>query len=224
MCQNNESKEIAKIVMKSNKSSRNGDIEGILAKNWQQFKCCLSLDITMQRPTDQDVPHLRTMQFEATLDFLHFLILTRKYRFLLQFLSKFRGSIDNSKVTLEPATGEQKPSRGDSWIFGANYLHLAVKYCPEALEILLQDPKFAHLIRQKSNQRGVSPIHLAVMNETNLSTKLLLDKNEDQLSLEDDRQYTPLFYAAAEGSIANLSLMLELDGSDCKLIDSIEDS
>ena len=222
MCQNNESKEIANIVMKSNKTSRNGDIEEILARNWQQFKCCLSLDITMQRPTEPDVPHLTTMQFEATLDFLHFLILTRKYRFLLQFLSKFKGSIDISKVTLAPATGKQNPSRGDSWIFGANYLHLAVKYCPEALEILLQDPRFAQLIRQKSNQRGVYPIHLAVMNETNLSAKLLLDKNEDQLSLEDDRKYTPLFYAAAEGSIANLSLMLELDGSDCKLIERTE--
>ena len=41
--------------------------------------------------------------------------------------------------------------------------------------------------------------------------------------LRDERNYSPLFYAAAEGSIANLSLMLELDGNDGKLIDVCEE-
>ena len=179
MCIDEESKEIAKKVMKSNKVSREKDIEEILAKNWQQFRCSPFLVITMQRPAENDEPHLRTMQFKATFDFVHFLILTRKYRSLLQFLTSVQGPIYPKVVQLEHAEtgddfdkGKQKPSRGDSWIFGANYLHSAVKYCPEALEILLQDQRFDELIGKSSTKRQVFPIHLAVMNDNNLSSYL----------------------------------------------------
>ena len=52
---------------------------------------------------------------------------------------------------------------------------------------------------------------------------MLLDKVEDptQLTeLKDERNYSPLYYAAAEGSIANLSLLLDLDGQDGKVIEA----
>ena len=42
------------------------------------------------------------------------------------------------------------------------------------------------------------------------------------LSQKDERNYSPLFYAAAEGSIANLSMLLESDGNDGKVIDVCE--
>ena len=38
--------------------------------------------------------------------------------------------------------------------------------------------------------------------------------------LKDERDCTPFFYAAAEGSIANLSLLLDLDGQDGKVIEA----
>ena len=54
--------------------------------------------------------------------------------------------------------------------------------------------------------------------------RLLLDMDPSQLTeLKDEQNYSPLFYAAAEGSIANLSLMLDLDGNDGKLIDTCEE-
>ena len=182
MCQTPESKDIAKIVMNSSKERRGQDVATILEGDWQSFRCCIELTITIQRPKGSDEtsknsqPNIkRTTHLMAHLNFFHFLILARKYRFLLQFLNSFQGQIDFGNVEIDDKkktfNDVKKPSRNDSWIFGANYLHLAVKYCPEALEILLQDSRCDLLIYRPSTKRNVYPLHLAVMNESNLSAK-----------------------------------------------------
>ena len=178
MCQTPESKEIADIVMKSSKETRGQYLAIILEKNWESFECCIELIITIQRPKGfeetSEKPNIRrTTHLMAHLDFFHFLILTKKYRFLLQFLNSFQEEIvlKNVRIDNEAILVDQKPSRDHSWIFGANYVHLAVKYCSEALEIFLQDPRFDMLLRQPSSRRDVYPLHLAVINENNLSAK-----------------------------------------------------
>ena len=180
MCQTSTvSKEIAEIVMKSSKETREKDLTSI-SKNWQSFECCIDLIITIQRPKETDDtsknPNIhRRKQFKAKFDFIHFLILTKKYRFLLQFLNLCKGTITPKNVRIDEDSKKvsQIPRREDSWIFGANYVHLAAKYCPEALEILLQeqDSRFKELPRQHNSRRNVYPLHLAVMNENNLAAK-----------------------------------------------------
>ena len=177
MCKSDESKEIAKTVMKSSKKTREEDVATILSRDWQSFECCIDLIITIQRPkkgeeaseNTQATIRRRTRHLRSQLDFIHFLILTRKYRFLLQFLNSFQKEFKFNVVRVD--IDVHKPSRQDSWIFGANYVHLAVKYCPEALEILLQDSRFDKLAQEPNAKRNVYPLHLAVMNENNLSAK-----------------------------------------------------
>ena len=79
----------------------------------------------------------------------------------------------------------------DSWIFGASCIHLAAKFWPESLEILLPvfkrslkrsnqmstEPELKDLIDQKNEVENdkrinsVSPLHIAVTKCDSLSTR-----------------------------------------------------
>ena len=228
VCKNEASKEIAKIALSSTKETRSKDAEKIISMNWQDFQCCVDLTLKI-RPfdlPDEDDSRCcglfdscnksnctkisKTSQFKVSFDMVHFLILAKKYKLLFHFLSQYGEKIQTRIDEMKPLPTEKVPIREHSWIFGANYLHMAAKYSPEALEILLEDSKqrFHDLIHMPSQRRQILPLHLAAMNQTNLASRLLLDHKAKPDDL-DDRKYTPLFYAAAEGSIANLNLLLE---------------
>jgi len=184
--------------MKSSKSSRGKDAKE-LATKWRKFKCGAIL-VVRTRLSDQPLEGsciccnkcdstetIRihgSSEYVTLLDFFHFLILVKKYKLLYHFLVELTDeNIASNTLQLkiekeEPGLSldiykDRTPTREDSWVIGANYLHFAAKYCPEALEVLLKDSKnrFQELIEKPSRERKIRPLHLAAMNQTNLSAK-----------------------------------------------------
>ena len=63
----------------------------------------------------------------------------------------------------------------DRWIFQASFLHLAAKFFPHGLKLLLSNfennqPALMELVSKK-NQYGCTPLHLAAQNFDSLSTR-----------------------------------------------------
>lgn len=63
----------------------------------------------------------------------------------------------------------------DRWIFQANSLHLAAKFFPHGLKLLLSNfennPETLMELVSKKNQDGSTPLHLAAQNLDSLSTR-----------------------------------------------------
>ena len=232
LCQNDESKTIAAIVLESTKKSRPENVQSIINMDqWRNFKCSLNLKIRTSEVKDRNIesnensfcssksseaPISTSSEYTATFDFFHFLILSKKFKLLFHFLNTFEKEIHHKGVHMQYRSGEGEPCRKESWIYGANYLHMAIKYSPEALAIFLEDSneRFINLVNEPSTMRNVYPLHLAAMNHSNLATKLLLNQDSKMVRQLDSKEYTPLFYAAAEGSLANLMLLLEKGSGD----------
>ena len=58
----------------------------------------------------------------------------------------------------------------DIWISGANSIHLAAKFMPMALELLLSSLDEANMLVNVENDYKHSPLHVAARNNDSLST------------------------------------------------------
>ena len=60
----------------------------------------------------------------------------------------------------------------DLWIFGANSLHLATKFYPKGLYILLSSAKNRDALISRTHQKKrITPLHLAAAQQDSLSTR-----------------------------------------------------
>ena len=71
---------------------------------------------------------------------------------------------------------------GDIWISGANSIHLAAKFMPMALELLLSSLDEANMLVNVENDYKHSPLHVAARNNDSLSTWYV---NNIRLNLAD---------------------------------------
>ena len=69
---------------------------------------------------------------------------------------------------------------GDFWIYGANSIHLAAKFMPMVLELLLSSLDDANMLVNVENDYGHSPLHVAARNNDSLSTRYA---NNNDISL-----------------------------------------
>ena len=60
----------------------------------------------------------------------------------------------------------------DMWIYGAHVIHLAAKFMPQGLQLLLSMDNKSELIDKKSDYQ-CSPLHVAATNNDSLSTRYL---------------------------------------------------
>ena len=59
----------------------------------------------------------------------------------------------------------------DSWLDGANCIHLAAKFMPMGMELLFSASKNLPKLTDSRNKNGQAPLHIAARNKDTLSTK-----------------------------------------------------
>jgi len=149
-------------------------------------------------------------KFSATFNALHVAIVlesTKVFNYLLKSMSEMSEEFVLKKVNVHSNTPE-KVDVTERWIFQANCAHLAVKYMPTALQLLLTNNTSADLKDLKSEPFGTYPLHLAAMNNDALSTRILL-RRQANLEVQDKIGYTPLHYASRRNNLSSLSELLE---------------
>ena len=80
----------------------------------------------------------------------------------------------NDEDLLKSVEVKRAPERiieEDSWIDGANCIHLAAKFMPIGLELLFSVSKDLQKLISQPNKHGQSPLHIAARNKDTLSTK-----------------------------------------------------
>ena len=90
----------------------------------------------------------------------------------------FRDMVDknliNDEDLLKTVEVKQAPERiieEDSWINGANCIHLAAKFMPIGLELFFSVSKDLQKLISEPNDNGQAPLHIAARNKDTLSTK-----------------------------------------------------
>ena len=90
----------------------------------------------------------------------------------------FRDMVDKNLISeedllksVEVKCAPERIIEEDSWIDGANCIHLAAKFMPIGLEILFSVSKELQRLISQPNTYGQAPLHIAARNKDTLSTK-----------------------------------------------------
>ena len=144
-------------------------IEKLQTVDWQSFRFKIRLYLAKKIRRDfkneDNVPPANN--FRATFNLVHFVILAQKPK-LLQFLQ----SQDQSQVLnrVEVEDESKFVIREESWIFGASSAHLATKFFPQGLDLILSEENICKaLINCKAGPRETYPIHVAALSTQTLS-------------------------------------------------------
>ena len=111
---------------------------------------------------------------EMTFNILHMVIILRKDKILRLLLDKM--GFDAYEVWLHRVKVNFTNIDRDlekSWIYSANSLHLAAKFNPEALHLILSHLKDTPMkFKEKfTGLHGVTPLHVAAMNSDSISAR-----------------------------------------------------
>ena len=104
----------------------------------------------------------------ATFSFLHLLIIGKNFE-LLQYIFENQREVLMKELLKEVKVQDQKPKmiiEQDKWILGANCIHLAAKFMPRGLNLILTKD-----YGTTTNKNGLSPLHIAARNDESLSTR-----------------------------------------------------
>ena len=140
-------------------------IEKLKSVHWQTFEYKIRLYLA-QKVINEDNS---VSNFLATFNLVHFVILAQKPK-LLQFLLRQDQSQVLAKVKV--ANESKLVIREESWIFGASSAHLAARFFPQGLDLILSGENICKaLINCKAGPRETSPIHVASLSTNSLSVK-----------------------------------------------------
>jgi hypothetical protein len=104
----------------------------------------------------------------GTFSFVHFLIIGKNFK-LLQYIFENQHEVLMKELLKEVKVQDQKPKmiiEQDKWILGANCIHLAAKFMPRGLNLILTKD-----YGTTTNKNGLSPLHIAARNDESLSTR-----------------------------------------------------
>ena len=117
---------------------------------------------------------IREKKIYGNFKFLHFLIIGKNFQ-LLQYIIEnhqetaeeelWKGVLVNHQSTLSPEMIIDE----DRWILGANCIHLAAKFMPRGLNLILT--RFSTTPLKTETNLGLSPLHIAARNTDSLSTR-----------------------------------------------------
>ena len=149
-------------------------------------------------------------KYTATFNVLHVAIILESTKVFHHLLNNIPEEVLKQVVAINPDAPDKVDTteRYEKWIFQANCAHLAVKYMPAALQLLLTNNTTAELKEKPSEAFGLYPLHLAAMNKDALSTRILL-QHKAGLEVQDSIGYTPLNYASRRNNLSSLSELLE---------------
>ena len=147
-------------------------------------------------------------RFTGTFNALHVAIILESTKVFHYLLNNMPEEVLKRVGIHAHANAPEEVDVTERWIFQANCAHLAVKYMPTALQLLLTNNTSADLKDLKSEPFGTYPLHLAAMNNDALSTRILL-RRQANLEVQDKIGYTPLHYASRRNNLSSLSELLE---------------
>ena len=78
-----------------------------------------------------------------------------------------------SKVLVDENEPSENVASKDMWIYGANAIHLAAKFMPQGLELLLSSLEDNSRLIDTASYYECAPLHVAAKNNDSLSTRYL---------------------------------------------------
>ena len=112
--------------------------------------------------------------FTLTLSFLHLVILARRSKILNCLMNDFDIHDDEwiKEISINKEHMKESITEEESWIFESNCFHLAAKFHPKALHVLLSNLKNKETVITKCHENmKISPLHVATMRMDSLSTR-----------------------------------------------------
>ena len=178
----------------------------------RDFKYVMNLKL---KDPDIGKPEEDSLEMSA----IHLAIITGQAEILEKFLEK-ASTPNEIRTLLSHETSvkfgsEHEYDPDDSTLHGINAIHLASRFHAKSLfEIVTFLNKkdltndFKDLFEAPDPEKGKKPIHMAVQNPSHLSTVILLTYGVD-IEAKDNRGYTALHIAAAEGHEGHMIQLLE---------------
>ena len=108
----------------------------------------------------------------GTFSFFHLLILHKEIAILNYIIDNHNDllSTETPKAIKVSHPDPKSVVKQDNWIFGANCIHLAAKFMPQALKLLLDNLKDQDIVNKK-NETGSTALHLSSSNMDSLCTR-----------------------------------------------------
>ena len=172
-----------------------------MKRDWEKWKyeIPVKLDLKVKMSEDENIRYQRTKEFHEenckyqleenkinvgslqkftlSLNFLHFIILTRRSKILKYLMKQVEISDEYWMKEIEIICIDEEDSKNivkeeDVWIFEANCLHLASKFHPKSLHVLLCNVKNKEELLKQSHRDGkISPLHVAPLRVDTHSTR-----------------------------------------------------
>ena len=99
------------------------------------------------------------------------------WNYFIIFAILFFFPIDHEFYASKVLVDENEPSENvaskDMWIYGANAIHLAAKFMPQGLELLLSSLEDNSRLIDTASYYECAPLHVAAKNNDSLSTRYL---------------------------------------------------
>ena len=149
-------------------------------------------------------------KFRGTFNALHVATILESTKVFHYLLNNMPEEMLKQVVAINPNAPDKidEVDVTERWVFQANCAHLAVKYMPAALQLLLATNTTAVLKEIPSKPFGTYPLHLAAMNNDALSTRILL-RHRASHKVQDGIGYTPLHYASRRNNLSSLAELLD---------------
>jgi hypothetical protein len=117
---------------------------------------------------------IREKKTSGTFKFLHFLIIGKNFQLLQYIIENQQEAAGEElwkgvRVNYPPPLSPEMIVDQDRWILGANCIHLAAKFMPRGLKLILT--KFTTSPLNTETKLGLSPLHIAARNNDSLSTR-----------------------------------------------------
>lgn len=170
---------------KSIASRRNVTLNDILnGQTWTKFEYEIKLSLRRKVNSSKNlVEKQESVALEiddenvfGTFTFLHLLILCQEFDILRQIAQTHRDLLNDEvakhvTIRASPKIEPKSVVRKDNWIFDANCLHLAAKFMPHGLKLILENLDNHNALINVGNHNQCTPLHISANNTTSLSTR-----------------------------------------------------
>ena len=149
----------------------NSDLKELLeSRKWTKYEYYINLSLRIK--LKEDTEEKQSEKAFGTFTFLHLVIMLQETMILNYVIENCKDLLldEVSKPVKVTPTLSESVAICDSWIFGANCLHLATKFLPNGLTSLLANLEDKNLIN-KGCESGFTPLHCAVQRNDSLCTR-----------------------------------------------------
>ena len=178
----NVAKDLLKHVInqESNSKEITEELKQILdKKEWTNFEFAIQLSLKLKLKKETNANNGKKEKRHdkqyavGTFSFLHLLIICKEIDILNYIINNHEDLLptETSKsIKVDGSIESKSVVKQDQWIFGANCIHLAAKFTPHALKLLLDKSRDQDLVN-KENDNGSTALHISSSNSDSLCTR-----------------------------------------------------